>query len=285
MLPRKMFFPIGGGKELEERIYGALLVAKYFNTHLEILISLADSSMTSDNGRGMGLPDDVLDRLNSIHLENVKQEKHKHEVIFTQCLKKLDITPSENAIKGKATAHLTMGVGVRSTLVAQQSKFCDMVIAAAPPEGETTATFEATVVESGKPVMVIPRKMTEFKIEDIMIGWNNSPESSRAISEAIPLLKKAKRVHIVSSKAYTTETLSRIADLRKYLAIHEIETTFELVKTTLIPGEALLKNAQKGGFDLIVAGAYGHKGLKEVMFGGSGRYLLEHTTIPTLVSH
>jgi nucleotide-binding universal stress UspA family protein len=58
-----------------------------------------------------------------------------------------------------------------------------------------------------------------------------------------------------------------------------------LIKTTFIPGEALLNSAKAGDYDLIVAGAYGRKGLKGMMLGGSATYLLEHTSIPTLVSH
>jgi nucleotide-binding universal stress UspA family protein len=127
--------------------------------------------------------------------------------------------------------------------------------------------------------------MTTLKMDKILVGWNDSPESSRAITEAIPLLKKAKEVKIVSTESYTTGNHSNINDLVAYLALHEIEATIELIKTTFIPGEALLNSAKAGDYDMIVAGAYGRKGLKEMMLGGSAAYLLEHTTIPTLVSH
>jgi nucleotide-binding universal stress UspA family protein len=160
-----------------------------------------------------------------------------------------------------------------------------MVIAATPPEGSSAETFEASVTCSGKPVFVIPRALTSLKMDKILIGWNNSPEASRAISEAIPLLKKAKKVKIISSEAYTTKGLEAIKDLKAYLAVHGIAVDFELVKTTFIPGEALLNNAIAGEYDLIVAGAYGRKGFKEIMLGGSAAYLLKHTTIPTFVSH
>ncbi|MBL0686464.1 MAG: universal stress protein [Sulfurospirillum sp.] len=283
MLPKKMLFPVGGGDELEARIYGALLVSKYFSTHLEIQV--AESNVHSGMPKGMVLPNEIIDRLKKIQLENIRKIMSIHKNIFDSSCKKLDIIDSEMPIENQATAHLTMGVGLRSIMVAQQTKFCDVVIAAAPQKGVTTATFEAAVLESGKPVIVIPRALKEFKPDEIIIGWNNSPEVARAVSEAIPLMKKAKKVQIVSTKAYTTETLSRIKDLRNYLAMHGIETTFELIKSTFIPGESLLKTAQKGNFNFIVAGAYSKKGLKEIMLGGSSRYLLEHTTIPALVSH
>jgi len=235
--------------------------------------------------QGLSVNSEILEQIEAIHMEQLTAELDAHRNIFTKCCDKKDIKVSETVVPGKTTAHLTMGVGIRSQLVAQQSKFCDLVVAATPPKGIVTATFEASVVESGKPVLVIPRKMTEFKADTILVGWNNSPQSARAISEAIPLLKNAKKVHIVSSAKYTTETLSRIKDLQNYLALHEIETTFELIKTTFIPGEALLKSAQEGKFDLIVAGAYGKKRLKDMMVGGVTQYLLGHTTIPVLMAH
>lgn len=283
MLPKKMLFPVGGGNELETRMYGALLVAKHFNTHLEV--QLAEGNVNKGVPQGMVIPNEIIKKLENIQIENLKTVMATHRHIFDDCCYKIDVVDSDMPLKDKATAHLTIGVGLRSTMVAQQTKFCDMVIAAAPQKGVATATFEAAVLESGKPVMIIPREMKEFKTDKIIIGWNNSPEVARAVSEAISIMKNAKQVHIVSTKAYTTETLSRIKDLRNYLAMHDIETTFELIKTTFIPGEALLKAAKDGKFDLIVAGAYCKKGLKEMMLGGSSRYMLEHTTIPALVSH
>jgi len=279
MLTKKMFFPVGGGAELEERIYGALLVSKFFNTHLEVMVSETD--IKNSMPQLVAIPTDVLKRIENLQKESVSEDRQ----IFIDCCKKLGIEISTTAKEGKTTAHETIKVGTRSILVAQQSKFCDIVIAAAPPKGSATATFESAITCSGKPVIVIPRKLKEFKADKILIGWNNSPESSRAVTESIPLLQQAKEVKIVSSKAYTTESLSRIKDLRNYLLMHGIKTSFELIKTTFIPGEALLKSAVEGKFDLMVAGAFGHRGLKERMLGGASTYLLKNTPIPTFVSH
>ena len=287
MQPKKVFFPIGEGEELEERIRGALIVAKYFKTHVEILTS--ESEMDIDQFiknkvalLGSQIKDELLDGLEALRKEN---HTSREAVIFDRVCKELGITISDTPIESEATAKRVVKYGKRSDLVCQQSKFCDMVIAATPPDGSSADTFEASVVCSGKPVLVIPRVMTELKMDKILVGWNNSAEASRAITEAIPLLKKAKEVKIVSTKTYTRKDLTDIEELKAYLGLHEIEVEFEMIKTTFIPGEALLSSAKAGDYDLIVAGAYGRKGLKEMMLGGSAAYLLEHTTIPTLVSH
>ncbi len=287
MQPKKIFFPIGEGEELEERIRGALIVSKYFNAHLEILSS--EQEMDIDEFiknkvavLGNQLKDELLDGLESLRKDHAAT---REALLFDRVCKELDIEISDTPIAGKMTAKRVVKYGKRSDLVCQQSKFCDLVIAATPPSGASAATFEASVICSGKPVFVIPRVMTALKVDRILVGWNNSSEASRAITEAIPLLKKAKEVKVVYSKKYTNDNLSDINDLGEYLSLHGIEAEFEMIKTTFIPGEALLHSAQSGGYDLIVAGAYGRKGLKEMMLGGSAAYLLEHTTIPALVSH
>jgi nucleotide-binding universal stress UspA family protein len=284
MIPKKLFFPVGGGDdELRGRVYGALLVAKYFNTHIEILVSQANVARAIP--QGMGVSDDILKRLEKIYLENLKNDDKKDQEILKQCAVDLGIEMTCAPIEGKTTACLNVVSGLRSQLVTDHSKFCDMVIAATPPKGEPTATFESAVMESGKPVMIIPRKLEKFSTDNVLIGWNNSPQASRAITEAIPMMKNAKKVHIVSTKSYTTKELTRVKKLQEYLKIHGIETTYEIIKTTLIPGEALLNSAKRFGADLIVAGAYGRKGVKELFLGGSSPYILKHTDIPTFVAH
>ena len=162
MLPKKMLFPVGGGNELKERIHGALLVAKALCTHLEVLVS--EPTVRSGVPSGMVLPNEIISKLENAQLDNLKSTMDIHRKIFDRSCKELGIVESETPLEGKATAHVTMAVGVRSTMVSQQTKFCDMVIAAAPQKGVATATFEAAVVDSGKPVMVIPRTLNEFKV-------------------------------------------------------------------------------------------------------------------------
>lgn len=279
---KKLFFPIGGGEELRERIHGALIIGKYFNSHLEIFKSLAKPSqiMKFDDN----LPETVLKELNAMAKDKLDEDLYIHETIFKEEIKKIGNTISNTPIENTATAQISTGEGYRSKLIEQESKYCDLVIVSSPHNGRVTATFETTVTKSGKPALMFPREIKEFKTDKILIGWNNSPEISRAVSEAIPIMKNAKEVHIITSIEYTSD-ITQIKKLQEYLLCHDIETTFEVVKTTSTPGEALLNNAKKGNFDLIIAGAFGERGLKEIMFGGTTNYILEHTHIPVFMAH
>ena len=271
---KKLFFPIGGGKELEERLYGALLIAKKLDIKLDILKSGLKSNTSLYKSYAM--PKELLNEIDTIIDTKYENENKDFVNLCNKVSKEVGINNS--------LIHLNIKEGLRSSLVEQESKFCDLVIASAPPSGVTTATFETAVLKSGKSVLMFPRTMKDFSMDSVIIGWNNSTEASRAVSSSIDILKQAQKVHIVSSSEYV-EDLEIMKNLIMYLKEHNINASYEILKTTRIPGQALLNAALDGNFDLIVAGAYGHKGLKELMFGGATRYLLENSNIPIFMSH
>ncbi len=283
MTYNKLFFPIGGGEELRNRIHGALLIGKYFKSHLEIFKSEAKPSQIMKIDES--LPPAVLKELNAMVRDRQEQDLIAHETIFKEEAKQLNVKLSNERIKNTATAEVITGSGYRSKLIEQESKYCDLVLVAAPPKGKITSTFETTITKSGNAAIMFPRNMQTFDTKKVIIGWNNSPEAARAVSLSIPILQYADEIHIVTSDEYLTDS-RQIDKLQSYLLCNEIKTTYEVVKTTRIPGEALLKTANEGNFDLIVAGAFGQsKGLKEIMFGGTTKYVLEHTDIPVFMSN
>ena len=56
-------------------------------------------------------------------------------------------------------------------------------------------------------------------------------------------------------------------------------------RTGLSPADALLDYASDIGADLLVAGGYGHSRTREMIMGGVTRDLLQHMTVPVLMSH
>jgi len=274
MIYKKLFFPVGGGEELEERLYGAFLIAKYFGVELEVLQSRLKSIIEMTDS--MRLPKDIQKSIDEVLETQYKEKDEEFKTLVNKVINEVSI--DENLIDVKIKE------GIRSNLIEQSSKFCDLVIAAAPPSGITTATFETAVLKSGKSVLMFPRVMKKFSFDSVIIGWNNSPEVSRALTSSIEILKLAKKVKIVSSLEYVKDE-SQLEEIVTYLALHGITASYEIVETTRIPGQGLLNAALDGNFDLIVAGAFGHKGLKELMFGGTTRYLLENSTLPVFLSH
>lgn len=279
---KKIFFPIGGGGELRERIRGALLIAKYLNAHIEIFKATATPSQIMKIEES--LPDTVLKELNEIAMEKLEESLQEHEAIFTEEAKSLKIEISKLSLPGKTTATTYNKNGYRSKLIENESKYCDLVAVSSPHNSTITATFETAITKSGKPAIMFPRKMENFRTDKILIGWNNSPEIARSLSDSIPLLKKAKKVHLITSERYIKD-FSKIDRIETYLKMHDIQMSYEIVKTTQTPGEALLSYAINKKYDLIVAGAFGNRGLKEIMFGGTTNYILKHSSIPIFMAH
>ena len=76
------------------------------------------------------------------------------------------------------------------------------------------------------------------------------------------------------------------AELASVLARHDIKVfTRSISASGLAPADVLLNEAADNGADLIVIGAYGHSRLREFVFGGVTRSLLQNMTAPVLMSH
>ncbi|MBE3021469.1 MULTISPECIES: universal stress protein [Campylobacter] len=280
---KKILFPIGAGDDIEQRVYGALKVTKWFHSHMEIMACQLDPSIVYNMKmtlRGGVLFEEFLKSAKA----DMKEEHEQNEAMFKRICKELDIKISDKSIDGMCTANFVTHQGKRSAIVEQESKFCDMVVAAVPLNGKITGTFEAAVIKSGKNVIAIPRNLKEFSANNILVSWTATPQSSRALTSSLDLLKRAQNVHCVTSKASLGENAEiNLKKLEEYFGLHGIKATFDVVDTTSIPGEALLKVANEANADLIVAGRHGENGLMEMVLGGTSRFFLEHTNIPVFM--
>lgn len=279
---KKMFFPIGAGGELRERIHGALLVSKYFNTHLDIMACQFDPQ-TAQNIK-MTLRGRMQNEFLNSAQEELKIEQEEYLKIFNEECKKLGIEICD-AKKSSNSAKMINAVGFRSKLVEKYSKYCDLVIAAVPQNGKITGTFESAVLKSGKSCIVIPRVMKEFKADKILLCLTGSASSARALTNSLFLLKKAKKVHCIMTthmlESSCEETKQRV---KEYLALHDIDVSFEIFETSgKIPGQVLIEASQKDNYDLIVAGMEAEKGLKEAFLIGTSKYFLANTKIPVFM--
>jgi nucleotide-binding universal stress UspA family protein len=140
----------------------------------------------------------------------------------------------------------------------------------------------------GRPVLVVPRYGAfEMVGERVLIAWNGTREATRAVHDALPLLKRATKVTVLSIDP-KHDSGSRVpsADIALHLARHGVAAeAASTVGLDIAVGDVLLSRAADLGVDLIVMGAYGHSRLREVVLGGATRHILHHMTVPVLLSH
>jgi nucleotide-binding universal stress UspA family protein len=122
--------------------------------------------------------------------------------------------------------------------------------------------------------------------ETVLIAWNGSRESSRALHDALPLMATPGAVTALTVNASPTESEALTGDVVSHLAHHGLETKVELVETKeLGASDVVLSRVADLGADLIVMGAYGHSRLREMILGGMTRDMLRHMTVPVLMAH
>lgn len=164
-------------------------------------------------------------------------------------------------------------------------------LAIVPAEANELAdqpTAEALIFESGRPVLVVPREPKKpFALNTATVAWDFSRPATRAIGDALPLLARAKRVHVVTvTNEKRIDTRRSGPELAKHLARHGVDVILETVDARGRPiGEALEAAARAHDSDLLVMGAYGHSRWREFVLGGATRSMIASPPLPVLFSH
>lgn len=159
-------------------------------------------------------------------------------------------------------------------------------------EGSVVRTFfSATLLESGRPVMVVPPGCRmQTPPQHVVVAWRPTREASRALHDAMPFLKAAGSVDVLEIEPGPEERSldgpQPGADIATHLARHDIKVRVvirQLQEETV--AQALLSHCEQSGAGLLVAGGYGHSRLREWMIGGTTRDLLQFARLPALFSH
>lgn len=176
-----------------------------------------------------------------------------------------------------------------SGLLVEYARLRDLTIV--PAEANELAdqpSAEALIFESGRPVLMVPRKPRKsFALNSVTVAWDFSRPAARAVGDALPLLTKAKRVHVVTvTNDKRIDTKRSGPELAKHLARHAVEVILESIDAAGRPiGEVLESATRAHDSDLLVMGAYGHSRLREFVLGGATRSMITRPSLPVLLSH
>ena len=155
------------------------------------------------------------------------------------------------------------------------------------PEASTVG-LSTLVLESGLPIIALPAPAQPIRADHILIAWRNTADARRAVTAALPLLRKAKTVtavQIVQSDEADDAWVGLLA-LKERLKLHGVTLETELVfKDGEADADVLLGAARERSVDMIVLGGYGHARAREWILGGMTQDLLASTTIPLFMVH
>jgi nucleotide-binding universal stress UspA family protein len=177
-----------------------------------------------------------------------------------------------------------------SATITSQCRASDLVVVSAVNPDEAVGAeydfVQRVVIAAGRPVLILPRlgKGVLDYVEAI-VGWDGGREAARAAFDAVPLLRKAKRVKIARVADGSRGQMAG-ADLAEGLARHKIKVEIlNLPSDGLSAGAALLRACRDEGAGLLVMGAYGHSRFAEFVFGGATRQVINTLDVPVLMSH
>ncbi|MGB0552370.1 MAG: universal stress protein [Alphaproteobacteria bacterium] len=179
--------------------------------------------------------------------------------------------------------------GDPSQRIAVHGRYSDLIIIGQPdPDvqfGLATELADDVLLQAGRPILVIPDTQKEADIgKRIMVAWNGSREAARAVADAMPLLKRAASVDVVSANPDDIGD-DPGADIGHFLARHGVTVEVSHTLTDGISiGDELLNRTADRNTDILVMGGYGHSRFRETVLGGATRHILRHMTVPTLLS-
>jgi nucleotide-binding universal stress UspA family protein len=174
--------------------------------------------------------------------------------------------------------------------VIEHGRTADLIVTSrASQNGWIDDVAERAAIESGRPVIVLPEEGDLLSIgREITIAWKSSKEATRAAFDALPLLRKSRRVCLLTVLEDGVENtdLALSAELLASLSRHGVEAEIESIpRIGSSVGHDLLDYAKSRNQDLLVMGLYGHSRFREFFLGGASRDVLGHMSVPVFLSH
>jgi nucleotide-binding universal stress UspA family protein len=157
------------------------------------------------------------------------------------------------------------------------------------PESYDQWYAETVIFGSGRPTLILPEtpRARPFALGTVVVAWDFSRAAARAVSDALPLLERAKKVRVVTvNNEKALDTKHSAEELAKNLARHGIDVVLDRVDADgRRIGEVLEAYALSHQADVLVMGAYGHARWREFILGGATKSLLSRPPLPILLSH
>jgi nucleotide-binding universal stress UspA family protein len=171
------------------------------------------------------------------------------------------------------------------------ARYADLVVVGQPSTDDGSSVnadfVEQVALTVGRPVVIVPYAGTfHAPGRKVLVAWNGGREATRALTDALPILRAAQSVRLIEFDARPNDKRMPGADIGLYLARHgvKVEVSTEPAEDIDV-GNQILSRVADYDIDLIVMGAYGHSRVREMLLGGVTRTVLQSMTAPVLMSH
>lgn len=148
--------------------------------------------------------------------------------------------------------------------------------------------IEAALFESGRPIIAVPYIQRQGVVLDqVVCCWDGGRAAARAIGDALPLLKKARNVRVLTIANDSSDLNEcRGLEIGAHLARHGVKIDVEVTSAPDVDvADTILNWVADQSASMLVMGGYGHSRLREFVLGGVTRTMLSSMTVPVFLSH
>jgi nucleotide-binding universal stress UspA family protein len=259
----------------------ATTIASRFDAHLVgLYVRPAAENFIPSGDFGLALSQDYLERLTR---ESAAKAARLHQSFETVVARHEGAAPG-----GRFSAEWMEAEGSAAVHIGSIGRVYDLILVSRPDakgSAESEILLEAALFETGRPVLVAPPTLPATIGTKVLIAWNGSTESALTLALGLPLLTRAEQVYVVSIEGALVPGPGA-AEVARYLGYHGISASARHLEGTSAPaGETFLAEATKLGCDLMFKGAYTQSRLRQMIFGGATRHIINSATIPILMAH
>jgi len=286
-MPRIVLLPVTGSPADQEVFALALTVARNFGSHLIALHVRPDvrrdvtSLAASDGGMTAGI-DTLLEQMET---DADTREKAASDAWHAFCSQN-NIAGAEQPGDKGVTAEWVSETGVEADWLAEYGRTADLIVVGRGEEkwGPDYVLMEAALMDTGKPVLIAPRATNAPLTGAVGIAWKDTREAGGAVRAALPFLRTASQVILfIVPEGEDNKSHLRLARMLRW---HNPNISIQALSDgDQTPVALLLGAAVKANCGLLVMGGYGHTRLREAVFGGFTRAVLESAPVPVLMAH
>jgi nucleotide-binding universal stress UspA family protein len=280
MSMKTILVPTEQNDQMRSTLETALLVARKFNSYIEgfaVRVSIP-TAVAMDVAPSASLA--------FFEEENAEAARQARQ-LFERFMQENNI-PTAAQPQGAVACGWMDEAPEGDNFVGHYGRVFDLIVLGRPssdPRGPHMSTFEAGLFESGRPILLAPPTPPRDIATNVLIAWNCSTEQARATALAMPLLERAERVVVLTVEGAVVPGPSG-----EQMALHLQRNGIAATPKTVAgdsrnAGEVILENAAALGSDLLIKGAYTQSRLRQMIFGGTTRYILSHATLPVFTAH
>lgn len=283
---KSILAPLSGTDRDLSALTVAAELARRFDAFADVLFVEADPAEAAPM-LGEGISGMVVEQVMRSAEKEMSNRKAQAEKSFKTKLSESGLAQGDAPVEGGAMSFRTL-TGREDRLVAEIGRLRDVVLvpnqAASRNDIQAAMTMESALMSSGRPVIVSPPKPGKAG-RRIAIAWNGGVEAAHAVNSALPVLRLADSVVVLSAATQKTNPQVQ-SGLVDYLGWHGVDARNEIIEPgDRAVGEALLEAAGDHDSDMLVMGGYGHSRMREMIFGGVTRYALTNAEIAVLITH